>query len=453
MSNYNNQSAIRINPHGFSRRVEVALGLSRGDPNVEKEYISPAGQGRFSVIGKLENSVSMLQTARMNVSKTKGLLEEMKEFLENDRHQSSWAKIPVSVVNNFLTDRMSKIKELTGTAGFQEKILLNGDSGVKGDVTGDNLRFVRGSARVVSSESPGYPLAIYQSPKPAILMGLAQVSQMTLEEESFIALTDGSQEVRYNLKEGEDSESLVMNLQQCLTDHGMDISVFRTKDDHLFFRHNQLGSRTGFQGMSYHTRLLSALPGQYRPADPGIDIAGTISSESAQGDGGFLIGDKGNKRTDGLAVFYDGQVEYSGQIVGYVNAQQNGIIVPLDATERKMEILSIPSLVPKQLAVGVANQSGFLDLSMIRGNTEAECRDSLKMILWSLTYLDFILDELKWKEKIYVERAVEMLRSTISPQSEEEEMLYLSKDKARDMVSQLKTMLTPATAMKVTTWR
>ncbi|MBU3917947.1 hypothetical protein KKA14_20660 [bacterium] len=453
MSKYNNQSAIRIDPQGFNRRVEAALGLSRGDPSLKKEYISPVGQGRFSVIGKLENSVSMLQTARMHVNKIKGWLEEMKEFLENDRHHSLWANIPVSIVNNFLADRLLKIKAMTETAGFQGKMLFNGDSGVKGEVTGDHLRFVRGSARVISSESPGYPLTIYQSPKPATLVGLAQVNQMILEEESFIAITDGSQEVRYHVKDDENSESLVMNLQRCLTDHGMDISVFRTKDDHLFFRHNQLGSRTGFQGMSYHTRLLSGIPGQYRSADPGIDIAGTISSESAHGDGGFLMGDKGNKRTDGLAVFFDGQVEYAGQIVGYVHTQQNGIIVPLDATESEMEILSIPALLPEQLAVGVSNQSGFLDLGMIRGNTECECRDSLKLILWSLTYLEFIQDELKWKEKIYVERAVEMLRSTISHHSADEEMLYLSKEKAKDMVSQLRTMLTPATAMNVTNWR
>ncbi|MBU3916087.1 hypothetical protein KKA14_11180, partial [bacterium] len=325
-----------------------------------------------------------------------------------------------------------------------------GDSGVRGEVTGDRLHFVRGSARVVSSESSGYPVAIYQPSKPAILEGLTQINRMTLAEESIIGLTDGSREVRYHIKDGENPETLVKNLQQSLIDHGMDISVFKTEDDHLFFRHNQLGSRTRFQGMSYYTRLVSQIPGQYRSAVPGIDIAGTIGSESAHGDGGFLIGDKGNENTDGLVVFYDGQVEFPGQIVGTVHIQQNGRIVPLDANESKIEILSIPALMPKLLAVGVSNQSGFMDLSAIRGNTEAECCDSLRMVLWSLTYLEFILDELKWKETIYVDLAVEMLRSTISPKSAGEDMLYLSKDKARDMVRELKTMLTPTAAKDVT---
>ncbi len=453
MKNYDNQNTLRVNVPDFNRRVETALGLSRGDPVEPRDYISSVDQGRFSVIGKLESSVSMLQTARMNIEKLKGWLREMKEFLEKDRHRSSWAQIPVSVTNNFLSDRLSHIKVTTETASFHGKPLLNGKSGVKGEITGNNLRFVRGSARVVSSEPPGYPLAIYQSPRPSFLFGSSQINQKNLRDESIIVIVDGSHEIRYRIKENESPESLIENLQQCLMQQGIDISVFRTSDNHLFFRHNQLGSRTSFQGMSYKTCLVSDIPGQFRAADPGIDVTGCIGTESAHGDGGFLIGDKGNKKTEGLVVYYDGNVEYPGQIVGYVNVQQNGILVPLDANESKMEILSIPSLQPNTLAAGVSNRSGFSDLSAIRGNNEFECRDALRLILWSITYLEYLLEELRWKEKSYVERAVELLRSTISPQSAGEEMIYLSKDKAKDMVSQLKNMLTPSTVLNVTSWK
>lgn len=452
MKSFTQQNTLRIKVPEFNRRVETALGLSRGDPVVQKEYISPVDQGRFSVIGKLESSVSLLQTARINMEKINAWLQEMREFLENDRHSSSWARIPASVVNNFLTDRLSQIKITAETTAFQGKALLNGKSGVLGRVTGNDLRFVRGSARVVSSDAPGYALAIYQSPKPAILIGAEPISPQTLRQENTIGLIDGNHEIRYRLQTDESAETLVQNLQQCLNDHGIDISVFRTEDDHLLFRHNQLGSRTGFKGISYRSRLVSDEPGEYRPADPGIDVAGTIGSESAHGDGGFLIGDKGNSKTDGLVVYYDGQVAYPGQIVGYVDVRQKGIMVPLDASESRVEILSIPSLQPEILSIGVATSSGFSDLSAIRGNTESECRDSHKMILWAMTYLEFLLDELRWKEKIYVDRAVELLRSTISPQSAGEDVVYLSKDKAKDMVGQLKTMLTPDSVMSLSKW-
>ena len=452
MKSFDTQNAVYAQASAFSRRVESALGLSRGDPRIDKEYVHPVNTGRFSVIGKLENTVSMLQTARVNIEKLKVWLQEMKEFLEKDRHRSSWAKVPASVINNFIADRLSCIKVTSETAGFQGKMLLNGNSGVLGKVTGDNLRFIRGSARVVSSDSPGYPIAIYQAAQPSVLLGSSQVTEKNLREEKIISVNSGSQEVRYKMKGDETPDVFIENLQQCLVDQGFDISVYRTTDNLLLLRHNQLGSKVTFKGMSFNSRIISDVPGEYKIAESGLDIAGTIGSENAHGDGGFLIGDKGNRKTEGLVIFYDGRIDYSGQIVGYVSVKQNGILVPIDATESKMEIISIPSIKPDILAAGVSNQSGFSDLNSIRGNSEIECRDAIRLIIWSSTYLEFLLEELKWKEKSYVDRAIELLRSTISPQSAGDDLIYLSKDKAKDMVTQLKKMLTPMSVMKVTSW-
>jgi hypothetical protein len=378
---------------------------------------------------------------------------EIKEFLEKETNRTNWARVPASVINNFLTDRLSCVKVTTEKASFQGRLLLNGSSGVLGTTTGENLRFIRGSARVLSSGESGYPVTIYQEPKPAILIGSSQMDAETLRYEKLITISSGSREVRYSIKDDETPERLISNLQKSLLDHGLDISVFRTNSNHLFLRHNQMGSRSTFQGMSYNTRMISEKPGDFKVAEPGEDISGTIGSETAHGDGGFLIGDKGNKKTEGLVLHFDGTIDYPGQVVGYVNVRQNGVLVPLDATESRMEILSIPSIRPWILAAGVSNSSGFTDLSVIRGNTEIECKDSIRMTIWSITYLDYLLDELKWKEKIYVDRAVDLLRSTIKPQSAGEEMLYLSKDKAKDMVTQLKSMLTPVSVMKVTSWK
>jgi hypothetical protein len=445
-----NQGAFKIRTDDLDRRVEIALGLSRGDPVTRKEYISPNNQGRFSVIGKLESGVSMLQSAIVNIKKIRGWLGETREFLEKDRHRSSWARIPPSVINNFLLDRLSYIKTTTESASFQGRGLLNGDSGVRGDTTDKRARFIRGSARVISSPSRGYPLAIHQAPRPSVLMGEGLLSRESLRAESAIAIREGTREVVYKIGKEENADSLVSNLRRLLTDQGLDIGVFRSRNNTLFLRHNQLGSRNGFKGISYRTRLISDTPGQYVSARPGVDVAGTIGEESAHGDGGFLIGDKGNRNTDGLVVYFDGEIEFPGQVVDHVKVRQNGILIPLDSTESQVEVLSVPSLVPELLAAGVSNYSGFSDLASIRGNTEAECRDALRLIVWSMTYLEFLRDELKWKEKVYVDRAVGLLRSTIHPRTNGEEMMYLSKEKARDMVDQLKTMLTPSTAMRIT---
>ena len=435
----------QLDPSGWNDRP-TQMGKEK---RVSKgEYVSASNQSRFSVLGQLESSVSMLQTAWVNIEKLKGWLTEMKTFLETEGYQSFRAKIPVSVINNFLSDRIAHMKMVSETASFQGRALLNGKSGVKGEVTGDNVRFVRGSPRVVSSEEHGYPLAIYQSASPAVLSGTERVTADNISEETMIAIAEGTQEIRYRIRPDEDPDSLVDGLQQALLDHGMDISVYRTRDNHLLFRHNQLGSAPGFKGMSYQTRLVSTIPGRYTTATGGRDVAGTIASEDARGDGGYLIGKPGNRRTDGLVVYYDGAIEYSGQIAGYVRVTQNGVQVPLNLSGSQSEILSLPALQPELLATGVSNRSGFLSLESIRASTVFECRDALKLIMWSIAYLDYLAEELRKKENHYVDRAVELLRSTMTRETATEEMV-ISKEKAQAMASQLKTMMTPSMMTKV----
>jgi len=440
----------------YNRRLDSALGWRRvpggsvrGDPDRKREYVSHTDQSRFSVIGQLESSVSMLQTAWVNIEKLKGWLAEMKTFLEEEGYQSFRAKIPVSVINNFLSDRIAHMKMVAETASFQGQALLNGKSGVKAETKGDNIRFVRGSPKVVSSDDHGYPLAIYQSPSAAILTGTEQLTYENISDETMISVSEGSQEIRYRIRPDEDPDSLVAGLQQALLDHGMDISVYKTTGDHLLFRHNQLGSVPRFKGMSYQTRLISSIPGRYKEADLGKDVAGTIASEQAKGDGGYLIGSSGNRRTDGLVIYYDGATDYPGQITGYIWVEQNGTTVPLNLSGSQSEILSLPALQPELLATGVSNRSGFISLSSIQASTVFECRDALKLILWSITYLDYLAQELRKKENNYVERAVELLRSTMTRETASEEMMVISKEKARAMASQLKNMVTPAMMRKV----
>jgi hypothetical protein len=446
------QTAIKRGSADGNRRVDDGFGLSRGDPAGHREYISPFEQGRFAMIGKLESGVSKIQTAKVGVEKIRSMLSEMKRFLEEEGYRSFRAQIPVSVINNFLTDRLAHIKMTSETVSFRGKALLNGKSGVKGSVNGKNLRFIRGSARVLSSGENGYPIAIYQAPRPSVLKGAGRLTADEIRRESMIALADDSHEVRYQIGADENPDSLVTNLQQYLTDNNFDISVYRTQDNHLFFRHNQLGAANSFRGMSAYSRLVSVIPGSYIDAQPGADVMGTIASEQAHGDGGFLIGNRGNRLTDGLVVYFDGIIETPGQIVGSVQVEQNGIRVPVDLSGSKVEILSIPSIQPEMLAVGVSNRSGFTSLKSVRANTVLECRDALKLIEWSMTYLDYLIEEFKYNETNFVDRAVELLRSTMSPQSAGEEILYLSRDKAKSMVDELKGMLTPSMTMKVTSW-
>ncbi|MBU2513097.1 hypothetical protein KJ966_17285 [bacterium] len=441
MSVYSNQYALKLGEHGDNGGLEANFKTPVRDPLLHTEYVSSVNQERFSTIGKLESGVSLLQTAQQQVEKIRSWLREIHQFLDGQGGKTSPLNIPKSVINKYLEDRLNLVKEAVDTASFQNRTILNGDCGVMAKATGQNLRFVRGSARVISSQNVGYPVAVFQAPKSSMLVGTNQVTAEDIQKETLIAISDGMQEARYYPRKDETPESLIVNLRRSLVNHNVEVDVFRTKDNRLFFKHNQLGSKYSFKVLSSNSCLVSSKPGQYRPSIPGIDIAGTIGAESAHGDGGFLIGDVGNKQTDGLIVYYDGTVDFPGQVVGHIETIQQGLTIPLDTAESKFEILSIPSIHPEVLAIGVTYRSGFKDLNSIRVSNEYEWRDALKMVLWSLVYLEYLSKELKAKEDDYVDRTISLLQGNTGSIPANNETLCFSQEKVNDMVSQLKEML------------
>ncbi len=441
MSVYSNQYALKLGESCENSGLESSFKAPASDPLLDMEYVSSVNQGKFSTIGKLESGVSLLQTAQQQIEKIRLWLREIQQFLEGYEGHTSPINIPKSVMSKYLEDRLDQVKEVVETASFQGRTVLNGDCGVIAKITGENLRFVRGSARVISSQNKGYPVAIFQAPKSSMLIGANHITLDEVRRENLIAISDGMQEARYYPRKDETPDSLVNNLRKCLANHNIEVDVFRTKDNRLFFKHNQLGSKYSFKAMSSVSHLVSSIPGQFRPSIPGIDIAGTIGAESAHGDGGFLIGDVGNKQTDGLVVYYDGIVDYPGQVVGYVETEQQGLTIPLDPMESKLEILSIPSIHPEVLAIGVTNRSGFEDLNSIRGSNDYEWKDALKMVLWSLVYLEYLSKELKVKEDDYVDCTISLLQGNTESTLVKNEALCLSQEKANDMVNQLKEML------------
>ena len=447
MNAYFQRVSLKNRVQGTKRRLDPVYRTGRGDPSDFGGPTIRRGSSRFTTIGALENCVSLLQIDYVHKEQIRGWLQEMKDFLTTEVSYTARSTIPSSVVNAFLEDRLIKIRMISEAACYRGKTILDGTSGVRGETHGSGLHFVRGSGRVVSSKNRiGYPVAILREARPAVLKGAEPITPEMLKAENMIVIVNDTGEACYKVENDENPDTLVSNLQQCLLKDGLDISVFRTKDDRLLFSSNQPGSGDMFKGASEKTCLVSSIPGYYMQSAPGVDVAGMVGTEPAEGSGGFLIGRKGNRRTDGLIVYFDGKIDYPGQIKGYVKVEQNGIGVPLDATGKETEILCLPCVYPELLGIGVSNHSGFVNLKSIRVNTEKERMDALRLILWSLTDLEYMQDELQKKEDDYVELAVELLRNGLKPKTAGEEIFSLSKNKAGKMAKQLKKMVLPPVA-------
>ena len=398
---------------------------------------------QFSAVGKLENAVTRLQIAKSGIGKIKEILKEMKMFLEEEVAYTPKPNIPGSVINHFLKERIVKIKMISEGATFGGKSLLNGSSGVRGTAVGRGLQFVRGSASVVSSGKTDYPVRISRAPTSSTLIGAERIDATTIGKEHVITIVSESQEAVYRIKKGEDGESIVANLQECLSGHGLDIGVYKTCDDYLLLKHNQPGNKTVFKGLSQKTGIISKTPGKYKFAVPGENVSGTIASEPAYGRGGFLIGKEGNLRTDGLVLHYSGNMVDPQVSVGTVRVEQNGVVVPLNQTGSQAERLSLPQIAPDTLSVGVSNRSGCISLNTIRVNSQEEKDDALMLIQYAMSELESLIAEIRKKEDYYIALAIGLLQSIIQPKPADMDIFSCSKEKASEMACRLKAAITP----------
>ncbi len=414
----------------------------KGNLRIQPETLDtqPAVTPGVSAVSQLEAKVSLLQIAKGSLKRMGVELSEMKTFIEESLEKGE--PMPHSLVESFVSERILRIKGYSETASFLGQTLLNGGSGVWGQVKGEGLRFVRGSALAQSSEGQGYAVAIENAPKAANLLGREPATPESLRKESLIVLREGQQEVHYRVERGITLQGLIEGLQTSLWKGGIDVSVYLAADGRLAFLHNKLGRKPKFQGMSLKTRLVSHLPGSFVTSLVGEDVQGRIGGEVAQGEGGFLQGDI-QGRTSGLTLYYQGKLSHSGQVVGFVQVIQKGMLVPLDGANKTHERLSLPALTPQHLGIGVSNRSGFGSLEEIQVKTLLERLDALRILEAAQGELTQMSRELKQKEEAYVDLAIKLLQEGANPKEAGEELLSMGKEKAAQMAKELRYMLRP----------
>ena len=396
---------------------------------------------RFRLLNQLETGVSIIQMAQKGVKNVQEDLGKIKLFLKDIQESKETDKYADSVIQHFLETQIENIQQEITFLTFHGTKILNGDMGVKGETSQSNLIFVKGTSYTKASSDLGFPLRLMETASRSSLLGDSPLTSENLKLEKMISIFEGVNVVHYKLAPEESSDSLIKNLQENIFDKGLDLSVFRTMDDHLLIMHNQTGSRFRFTGMSYRSCLLSETPCKIINCEPGRDIKGSIAGEDAFGYGNFLVGARGNKYTDGLILYYDGKLEFPGQIIGRVYVEQNGIEIPLSPGKEWRETLSFPSVMPENLAIGVSNSSGFLNLSQISSKTENQRSDTLRLINLALQDLELMCKRWKENEAYLVSKAIEYLKNSLVQKPILEEDLHLSKEKSVKMAKEIKEML------------
>ena len=111
----------------------------------------------------------------------------------------------------------------------------------------------------------------------------------------------------------------------------------------------------------------------------GIDVAGTLGGEFAQGEGQVLTGSEPTK-VSGIQVKYTGDVAPEGEFAGTVTIAQNSSVFQIGANHEQSTSFSLRSTGTKRLGKGIENDSGFRSLHEIDVTDTQKALDSMKIV-------------------------------------------------------------------------
>jgi flagellin len=150
----------------------------------------------------------------------------------------------------------------------------------------------------------------------------------------------------------------------------------------LTLRHKEFGSDHSFQVASNTAGLVSAVADVSQKVKNGLDVAGEIAGEEANGKGQVLTGAGGfGSKTEGVSIRYDGlTAPPPGQQAGTLTFTQKSLKFQVGGNSNQVAKVSLKSVKAHNLGNGVANDSGFRSLASVSFLTSKGARDSIGII-------------------------------------------------------------------------
>jgi flagellin len=150
----------------------------------------------------------------------------------------------------------------------------------------------------------------------------------------------------------------------------------------LTLRHTKYGSEPFFQVSSNTAGLFSKVANVSERVKNGLDIAGEIAKEGAQGRGQVLTGKGGfGSKAEGIAIRYTGEnAPPAGQRAGTLTFTQNSLSFHIGSNSNQTTSVSFKSSKAQNLGANVDNDSGFRSFADINLMTAPGARDSIDII-------------------------------------------------------------------------
>lgn len=367
--------------------------------------------GLNQAIDNSETAVSMIQTTEANMAEINNLLVSIRQLAIHASNEGVNDEVMLAADQNEIANALETINRIANQAQFGTKRLLDGSRGASGSTTGENLEFVSASLASGDSREQGFDVKITQASTRASVTGQITITDELVKSGEKLTIIEDGKMATYVSNSDDTMATMIQNLQNEINRNNLDITVSLDEAGRIQADHNKFGSDYKFQVLSSTDGVLGDSGGEIKAVEAGMDIKGTINGESAIGNGQVLTGIKGAKCVDGLSIRYYGEGKEGGMppdcavadrfmeigdeggleppememppdgiSVGRVFVAQNSMRFHVGANQNQTVGISVKSAHPESLGRGVANASGYENLSDIDVTSFQGAQDTLTLV-------------------------------------------------------------------------
>ncbi|MBF0280379.1 MAG: flagellin [SAR324 cluster bacterium] len=402
-----NQDALTKSLERLASGQKINRGADDPAGLIISENLRSQIAGVHQAIANSEVSISMVQTAEGALTEVNNLLIQVRQLALAAANEGANDTSALFALQSQLKDALDSIDRVSSNTRFGDKSLLDGSRGISGVSNANDLIFLGATVNTRSSPVQGYEVEITQVPSRAIATGEFSDSDA---EDLVLSIAEGGKTITVVGGEDETAESFAGKLVKAVKEANLDLEVVYDEDrETLTVQHRRYGTQNTFQVRSSQSDVLVEQADEIEEINNGVDVAGTINGESATGVGRILVGNEGNRNTEGLAVLFSGK---DRGIPGTVSIAQNSLIFQVGPNEGQTVRVAIEDTSSDSLSRGLSNESGFNDLSKVDVTTAQGAEDTIRLADAAISQISFLRGKLGSFQKNTLETNTATLRIT-----------------------------------------
>mgnify|MGYP003574360241 CR=1 FL=1 len=415
IASINSHRNLTMNNQNMARTLEKlssGMKINRAADSPASLVISEQMRAQISglnqAIDNSETAVSLVQTAEANMAEVNNLLVAVRQLAVHASNEGVNDEVMLAADQDEIENALGTIDRIAEQAQFGTKRLLNGSRGAVGTTTGENLEFVGATVETGDSREMGFDVKINQVATKASITGATAVTDELAQNGERLTVIENGTMATYVSDGNDTAATMVQNFQNEINAKGLNIDVSLNEAGNMTATHREYGSDYKFEVLSSTAGVLSEGAGEITDVDAGLDVVGTINGESAVGRGQVLTGAEGSKCIEGLAIRYhsDGPPEINPkcevediEVEGGVPAEEAGVEIPPEGlsvgrvfvTQNSMKFqvgankaqtvgISVENTHSEHLGRGIANASGFENLSQIDVTNFQGAQDAIELV-------------------------------------------------------------------------